>query len=176
MKIIILVVALMAVAPSARGETFAFVDQGRVYQESTEAQRIAAEVDADKSRKEAEVKSAVDAWEKAQQAKAKSADVEALRGKAAALFKMNADDHAKHAKEAWASFRKRLSGVTAKLEAERHVKILGAAPLVEDKRDLTDELIKRVNESDVVALAAKVAALESEKARPSAAPPAAEKK
>ena len=76
---------------------------------------------------------------------------------------MDDDDLTKDTRDAWEVWRKRLSDVTAKLEAERHVKVLGAVPLVEDKRDLTEELVKRLNESDVVALVAKVAALEAEK-------------
>ncbi len=168
MKLTLALFALLALAPAARAETLAFVDTGRVYAESTEWQRLSGELQSDDQAKKAEVSAAVAAFQKAQAAKAKPAELQALQQKAITLNKMDSDDLAKHEKESRAAFRKHLSDVTAKLEAERHVKVLGAAPLVEDKRDLTDEVIKRLNDSDVVTLAAKVAAFEAEKTKAAA--------
>ena len=177
MKLAIILAALLAPL-TAHAETFAFVDSVRVYSEATEAKRVTTEIQADRDTKEREIGAAQDAVKRAQIAKAKPADVQSLQQKADALAKMDSDDFAKQKADATAALRKRVGEVAAKLAADRHVTILPVTPLYPVAgRDLTDELIRRLNASDQQAMAeenarlkAKVAALEA--AKPTAPHPA----
>lgn len=183
-RIALIVALLLPVA--ARAEAFAFVDFGRVKQESTEAQRIAAEIQSDGDTKQREMDAARQAITQVKECQPTGAtktlppDGAACQRAAAplvdkynALAKMNQADLAKHDKAAWGVWRKRVSDVTVKLQSARHVTILGAMPLVEDKRDLTDEFIRLLNASDVVAIAEERDRLKEENAKLKAANPSA---
>jgi len=148
------------VSSAAHAETFAFADPARVDAESTEWQRLSAEVAADQAKKQREVDSAIAAANAA-----KPADARALGEKATALGKMDREDLASHWKSARAAFEKRRGEVAASLEREKHVTILLAPPAVpKPGRDLTDDLIKRLNASDAGALAIENARLKAENA------------
>ena len=148
-------------APAVRAETFGFADPVRVgRRKSTEWQRLAAEVQADQDTKKREDDAAFDAARKA-----KPADAQALADKFRQLAKINGDDLLKHYKEARGTFEKRRAEVAAALEREKHVTLILAPPAVPNpKRDLTDELIKRLNASDVQAIVEENTRLKAEKA------------
>jgi Skp family chaperone for outer membrane proteins len=170
MKLALPLLALLALAPAARAESFAFVDTGRVYAESSEAKRVSAEVQDNRDRKQAEIGAAQAAVQKARDAKAKPDAIQALQQKADALSRLDSDEFTKYQADVTGALRKHIAEAAAKLAASKHVTILPLTPLYPvPRRDLTDELIKRLNDSDTAGLAARVAAFEAEKK--AAAPP-----
>jgi Skp family chaperone for outer membrane proteins len=184
MKLALPLLALLALAPVAHAETFAFVDTGRIYAESSEAKRVSAEVQDNRDRKQAEIGAAQAAVQKAKDKCAPHGHIydgaqsldppckpaEELQQKADALAKLDSDEFTKYQADVTGALRKHIAEAAAKLAASKHVTILPLTPLYPvPRRDLTDELIKRLNDSDTAGLAARVAAFEAEKK--AAAPP-----
>lgn len=161
MKLVLILATLALAAPVAHGETFAFVDPVRVDVESTEWQRVWAEIQGDKTTKDREIEAAIEAARKA-----KPADAQAQAVKAQKLAKMDQEDLSAHQKTARAAFEKRRAEIGAALEREKHVTILLATLAVpKPGRDLTDEVINRLNATDAQAIAAENVRLTEENAR-----------
>lgn len=160
MRTAVIIATLVLAAPLVHAETFAFADPSRIDTESTEWNRLWSEVQTDKATKDREINAAIDAARGA-----KPADAQGLSDKARKLAKMDQDDLVAHEKTVRAAFEKHRGEVAAQLEREKKVTLLlavTAAP--KPGRDLTDEMIKRLNASDGQALAEENARLKAENA------------
>lgn len=167
MKLALILATLTLAAPARAADSVAYVDAARVYQEASEAKRIAAELQRDRETKQAEINAAQDAV-----AKAKPADRKAAQDKAAKLTQMDSADFQVHADKAAAEQRAGLAKVVSALKRERHVATVLPVVPIDPKpgSDWTDEVIKRWDASvaptaeEVAALKAQVAQLKAEKA------------